>query len=332
MKYDELIKDKSYNFLNTNPHLKNRLMLLGYGGSKAYGTNTSTSDTDIRGISLNSVEELIGLKEYEQFEDENTDTVIYSFNKIISLLINCNPNVIEMLGLREEDYIFKTPLGEDLIDKREMFLSKKAYYTFSGYANTQLRRLQNAIARDRVSNKQKQEHIVNSLNVAMNHFNEKYTNFDTKSFRVYKNDNDEIVTDINITGYPLRELNGVLSETIFIAKNMDSVNNRNHKKDKKHLNKHCMHLIRLYMMAYDILKNKEIITYRKDEHNLLMDIRNGKYMNEDYTISQEFFDILNYYEKKTLDAFNNTTLSDKPNIKQIEDFVIKVNKSVISNF
>ena len=40
-----------------------------------------------------------------------------------------------------------------------------------------------------------------------------------------------------------------------------------------HLNKHAMHLIRLFMMAIDILEKEEIITYRKDEHELLMKIR-----------------------------------------------------------
>ncbi len=40
-----------------------------------------------------------------------------------------------------------------------------------------------------------------------------------------------------------------------------------------HLNKHAMHLIRLFMMAIDILEKEDIITYRKDEHELLMKIR-----------------------------------------------------------
>ena len=45
------------------------------------------------------------------------------------------------------------------------------------------------------------------------------------------------------------------------------------------LGKHMMHLVRLYYMCFDILEKGEINTYREVEHNLLMEIRNGKYLN-----------------------------------------------------
>ena len=41
----------------------------------------------------------------EKYKNEETDTTIYSFNKIISLLKNTNPNIIEMLGLKPEHYL-----------------------------------------------------------------------------------------------------------------------------------------------------------------------------------------------------------------------------------
>lgn len=40
-----------------------------------------------------------------------------------------------------------------------------------------------------------------------------------------------------------------------------------------------MHLIRLYMMCLDILERKEIVTFRAKEHELLMSIRNGEYLD-----------------------------------------------------
>ena len=44
-----------------------------------------------------------------------------------------------------------------------------------------------------------------------------------------------------------------------------------------------MHLIRLYIMCNEILENKTLYTYRENEHEMLMDIRNGKYRdNEGY--------------------------------------------------
>ena len=56
---------------------------------------------------LNLPSDLLGLTSFEQYEDVHTDTVIYSFNKIIRLLLECNPNTIEMLGLDEEQYLIR---------------------------------------------------------------------------------------------------------------------------------------------------------------------------------------------------------------------------------
>lgn len=57
------------------------------------------------------------------------------------------------------------------------------------------------------------------------------------------------------------------------------------------LNKHMMHLLRLYMMGIDILNGK-IITYREKEHNLLMDIRNCKYLESDLKTPTKAFEKL----------------------------------------
>ena len=106
MDIKEVIKNKEYNFLRENEHLKDNVVLLALGGSYAYGTNNENSDIDIRGITLNSKEDLLSINEpFEQFVDNNTDTTIYAFNKIIKLLINCNPNTIELLGCLPEHYI-----------------------------------------------------------------------------------------------------------------------------------------------------------------------------------------------------------------------------------
>ena len=45
----EALNTEEYSFLHTNPHLGDNIILLGLGGSYAYGTNNETSDIDIRG-------------------------------------------------------------------------------------------------------------------------------------------------------------------------------------------------------------------------------------------------------------------------------------------
>ena len=166
MDVKELLKSPSYDFLRTNPRLGNNIMLLTFGGSHAYGTNVETSDVDIRGMALNSKSDLIGLSNFEQVVNVETDTTIYAFNKLIKLLLSCNPNTIELLGCKPEHYFYITDIGQALIDNRKLFLSKRAVNSFGGYATQQLRRLENALAHDACAPEDKERHIMGSCNNA----------------------------------------------------------------------------------------------------------------------------------------------------------------------
>lgn len=88
-----IIDSEPYDFLRTDPHLGKHLMFLTIGGSHAYGTNVEGSDVDIRGVALNSKEDLLGLGEFEHRVDTATDTTVFSFNKAAKLLCSGNPNV-----------------------------------------------------------------------------------------------------------------------------------------------------------------------------------------------------------------------------------------------
>ena len=89
MKTSEILNHSDYNFIRTDEHLGKYVVLLGLAGSYSYGTDITSSDIDIRGITLNRKSDLLGLAKYEQYVDDNTDTVIYAFNKIIKLLLRC---------------------------------------------------------------------------------------------------------------------------------------------------------------------------------------------------------------------------------------------------
>jgi len=311
------------------------VILLGLAGSYSYGTNNESSDIDIRGITLNKKSDLIGLTNFEQYTDIQTDTVIYSFTKMITLLLNCNPNTIELLGLNPEHYLYLHPLGQELLDNAHLFLSKRAIHSFGGYADAQLRRLQNALARDSYPQSEKEKHIYNSVKNAMYDFRRRYEPFENGAIRIYtdKAVNPELETelyiDTTLTHYPLRDYQNIWNEMHCIVKNFDKLGKRNHKKDDNHLNKHAMHLIRLFMMALDILEKGEIRTYRRDEHQLLMQIRNGAYQNSDGTFRKEFYELLNDYEKRLEYAAAHTALPDEPDTNQIQEYVMSVNEKVV---
>lgn len=334
-KIKTLVSSDEYDFLRTNKHLGNKIIFLTLGGSHAYGTNIEGSDIDIRGCAVNSRSDLLGMSSFEQIVDNTTDTTVYSFNKFIKLILNCNPNTIEMLGCKPEHYLHINDIGKELITNRKLFLSKKAVYSFGGYANQQLRRLENALARDSYPQPEKERHIMGSCISAMMDFENRYTNFSEGSIKltIDKSNNEEldseIFVDVNLNHYPLRDYKNIWSDLNNIVKDYSKLNKRNNKKDDAHLNKHAMHLIRLYLMCLDILEKKEIITYREKEHDLLMNIRNGNYQKSDGTYRKEFFEMVNDFEKKLEYAKENTTLPDKPNYNQIEEFMMSVNEKVI---
>lgn len=121
-----------YSFLRENEHLGKHMMFVTVGGSHAYGTNVEGSDLDIRGVALNSKEDLLGLGEFEHYVDTQTDTTIYSFNKAVKLMCSRNPNMLEQLGNADELVISYNPMTQLLMDNKNLFLSKRVIYSFGG--------------------------------------------------------------------------------------------------------------------------------------------------------------------------------------------------------
>ena len=328
------LKTSEYDFLREDKNLGDNIILLTLGGSHAYGTNNENSDLDVRGCALNSKMQILTNENFEQFVNEATDTTIYSFNKLISLLSNCNPNTIEMLGNKPEHYLYVSNIGKELINNSHLFLSKRAAYSFGGYATAQLRRLDNKAVR-LVNQEQREKHILNSIMNALHTFPEKYFHFEEDNIRLYIDKSEqeeydtEIFMDVNLHHYPLRDYKSMWSEMNNVVK--DSKIGKRNKNAIEHnkLGKHMMHLIRLYMMCLDILEYEKIVTYREKEHELLMDIRNGKFLNEDRQPIPEFYEMVDDYEKKLEYAKNNTNLPDNPDYKRINEFVASVNERVV---
>lgn len=338
MKIDQIkekLKSEEYEFLRTDKNLGNNIIILTLGGSHAYGTDNENSDLDIRGCALNSKMQILTNENFEQFVNEATDTTIYAFNKLISLLSNCNPNVIEMLGNKTEHYFYISPIGQELLDNAHLFLSKRAAYSFGGYATAQLRRLDNKAVR-LVNQEQREKHILNSIMNAYHTFPDKYFPFKEDSIKLYIDKSEqeeydtEIFMDVNLHHYPLRDYKAMWSEMNNVVKDYSKIGKRNkHAIEHDKLGKHMMHLIRLYLMCLDILEKEKIVTYREKEHNLLMDIRNGKYLDDNRQPIPEFYEMVDEYEKKMEYAKQNTSLPDNPDYKVINEFVASVNERVV---
>lgn len=329
------MQSDDYRFFHENNNLGKNIILIGLGGSYAYGMNKDSSDLDIRGISLNKKEEVLLGIDFEQVVDEKTDTTIYSFNKMIELLTKMNPNTCEILGLQDWQYFYLHPIGKELLENRKMFLSKICIHTFGGYAGSQLRRMENKAAR-LVGQAQNEAYILKSINNAKYDFKNRYYPHDDSDVKLYidaavqEGYDSEIFMDVCLKHYPLRDWTGMWNEMKAIVSSYNKIGKRNEKAishDK--LGKHMAHLIRLYMMCIDILEKEEIITYRTDEHDLLMSIRNGEFLDENRQPTAEFYDLLNEYEKRFDYAKNNTSLPDVPDHKRINEFKMYVNERIV---
>ncbi|WP_180375451.1 nucleotidyltransferase domain-containing protein [Clostridium thermarum] len=320
----DILSDKKYEFIHTNENLGKNIIYLTLSGSIGYGTNIGQSDIDLRGVAIEKKENIYGFQNFEQFEDGKTDTVIYSLKKFVSLAMKGNPNIIEQLGTREDHILYINEYGKRLRDNRQLFLSKRIIHTFGNYATAQLRRLQNALARDCYPQAEKERHILNTLNSQMKYFSDRYTSFPEGSIRlnIDKSNKEsmdtEIYMDIHIDKYPVRDFVSIYSEISNIIREYEKLNHRNRKKGEDKLFKHAMHLIRLLIMGAEILETHEINTYREKEHELLMDIRQGKYSYE------ELFKMVEVYEMKFRQAAEATTLREEPDTAKAEQLLISI--------
>ncbi len=114
-------------------------------GSRAYGLAQEGSDTDTRGVYLPPADlhwSFAGAP--EQLEDRATDTVYWEVGKFLRLALAANPTILEVLW--SPQVLQLTPLGEELCALRGALLSRRAYATYRGYAQSQFARLERARA------------------------------------------------------------------------------------------------------------------------------------------------------------------------------------------
>jgi predicted nucleotidyltransferase len=105
----------------------------------------SIDDIDLMGVYMAPPEEYLSAFQIrkphtEKFINE-WDVVNYEYKKFVGMLLKSNPNVLGMLWLRPNHYIETTPIGKILIANRNLFVSKKVYYSFTNYADSQIKKM-----------------------------------------------------------------------------------------------------------------------------------------------------------------------------------------------
>ena len=154
-------------FIHNNQEYE--LLLLTLGGSRLYNTHYNLgenklnpsykSDYDIRGVFLAHANTKLGLiGAADEIKDKlvladikdklhldipnDSEMVLYEAKKFFNLALNNNPNILDLLFADPEYIYYTAPKFKPVMNKRKEFLSKKVIKSFTGFAHSQLKRIQ----------------------------------------------------------------------------------------------------------------------------------------------------------------------------------------------
>lgn len=312
-----------------NFDIEKATILLSLHGSRAYGTNTDSSDYDYKGVAIPPKRYFFGsLFRFEQKEElvQNGwphDKTVYDIRKFVKLASDCNPNIIEILFVPESCYQVLTKHGEMLVENRDLFLSKKARFTFSGYAHSQLKRIRNH-----------RSWLLNPPKVKP----------ERKDFGLPDNDRKVInastmgaFDELSESGY---SFSSVVMETIQKEKQYATALQhwKQYESWKKSRNedraaleakfgydtKHAMHLMRLMRMCVEILDGKSVLVRRPDAEELLA-IRNGAWKYDKLLEEAEKL------EKKAEELYVSSSLQKSPDVHAIDQLCVRIVESYLSS-
>lgn len=281
-------------------------------GSFCYGTNIEGSDIDYRGVAIAPLDYYLGLKHFEQkiVNTEEEDETIFEIGKFLNLCSKGNPNTLEILFVGDSDIKFCDKIGEQLLENRQIFLTKKLKNTLSGYAHSQFHRIKTH--RRYVLNppSKKPERADFGLSEVS-----KVSQSEHGAFDVLIKQGEQFSSNI-------MELLS-LEKKYFSAKRewdqyQNWINTRNPKRfemEKKfgYDGKHALHLVRLMKMGKEVLEGKGFIVKRPDAEELLS-IRKGAWTYEQL---EEWF---NKTDLELEEIYKKSNLPEKVDFNKLNNF------------
>lgn len=304
--------------------LIDQTILFGLSGSHSYGLNTPESDLDLKGIAIPPKKYLFGfLDTFEQAEvkrkDVNTEFVIYDICKFFTLCADNNPNIMELLWLDPADYIIMTSIGEKIIGARELFLSKRARFSFAGYAFGQLHKIKSH--RSWLLNPPKEEPNREKYGLP------KDKALITKDQTGAMNDliDKGIVKDTDLSPNFLEALakeKAYLQAQRYWSQYQEWKRNRNPKRAEMEAKfgydlKHASHLVRLMRMCKEILTEHKVIVKRPDREEIIA-IKNGAWTYD------KLIEWANKQEKELDELYKTSTLQKEADRETLNKLCIEI--------
>lgn len=338
-------------------------------GSRAYGLDTPTSDTDIRGVFILPKTNFYSLDYIGQINNETNDIVYYELRKFIELCSKNNPNILELLNIPDECVLYKDELFDKI--KLELFLSKQCEKSFANYAFTQIKKARglekkivNPVEKERKSVldfcfvyengksipfrkfaelrsvKQEDCGVTNISHLKDCHNLYHSLTIEYKGLIKNEKANQLALSSISKEEKPIGMLffnkDGYSSYCKKYAAYWEWVSKRNEERykttishGKNYDSKNMMHTFRLLRMAKEIA-NENTLHVKRSDREFLLNIKNGKYEYDEMLVWAEE----NKNELEELYKASNLAL--KPDLVNINKLLIEVrdefyNREVISN-
>lgn len=332
-------------------------------GSKAYGLDTPTSDTDIRGVYVVPKTMYYSLEYPEQVANETNDVVYYELRRFMELLSKNNPNIMEMLGVPEHCVLHKHEVMNHL--RPELFLSKLCEKTFANYAFTQIKKayglekkIVNPVEKERKSvidfcfvyegketvqakhflteNAMDERHVGLA---AVPHLRDCYNLFYAEGAGYSGVVRKETSNEVALSSIPKGEEPVAMlyfnrdGYSVYCKKYKEYwewVEKRNEERykttmshGKNYDSKNMMHVFRLLLMAEEIATEKRVNVFRSDRE-FLLDIKQGKFEYDDLVKKAE------QLKDELPKLYEHSNLPEEPNLNTIDSLLIRMREQLYS--
>ncbi len=326
-------------------------------GSRAYGLDTPTSDTDIRGVFILPKESFYSLDYVGQVNNESNDIVYYELRKFIELCSKNNPNILELLNVPEECVLYRHPIFDGI--KLDYFLSKQCEKSFANYAYAQIKKARglekkivNPVEKERKSvldfcfvyehgksiplkvfldmKNIKQENCGVANIAHLKDCNNLYHSLEIPYKGITRSDR---ANDIALSSIPKGEAaigmlffnkDGYSTYCKKYKEYWDWVDKRNEERykttvshGKNYDSKNMMHTFRLLHMAKEIA-SESTINVKRSDRAFLLDIKKGKF---------EYDELVSWAEERKLELeelYATSNLPERPDLNRINDLLINI--------
>lgn len=297
-------------------------------GSHAYGLATETSDIDVKGICIEPLEYHLGFsKRFENHIEEASkgyefDLVIYSLKKFANLASDSNPNIIEVLFSDDEDVLFSDSFGEELRAFRDNFISKRARYSFAGFAHSQLKRIKShrswLLNPPKQPPSRKEFGLSETLKISKSQFGAFETILNEGSFV-------ELSNEALVLYSRERAYKQMMTQWQQYENWKKTRNPKRAELEAKYGYdvKHAQHLIRLMRMCKEILSLGRVIVKRQHDKDELMAIRNG------YRSYEEILEEAENLEKICANLYETSSIPHTPDINKIDAFIVNLTQKYL---